>query len=97
MSKQIPPATPELNRLRAPAGLIPIIESGLTDSKLSAERAALMAFFCEWTTEKRSTDPGAIKLAESVDEGLNRIKMALAAAVCAATKNGSTGRADVKE
>ena len=57
MSKQIPPATPELNRLRAAAGLIPIIESGLTDSKLSAERAALMASFCEWTTEKRSTDP----------------------------------------
>ena len=73
MSKQIPPATPELNRLRAAAGLIPIIEAGLTDSKLSAERAALMASFCEWTTEKRSTDPNVIKLAESVDEGLKRI------------------------
>jgi hypothetical protein len=24
-----------------------------------------MASFCEWTTEKRSTDPEAIKLAES--------------------------------
>jgi hypothetical protein len=81
MSKQIPPATPELNRLRAAAGLIPIIEAGLTDSKLSAERAALMASFCEWTTEKRSTDPNVIKLAESVDEGLKRIKMALASAV----------------
>ena len=81
MSKQIPPATPELNRLRAAAGLIPIIEAGLTDVKLSAERAALMASFCEWTTEKRSTDPNVIKLAESVDEGLKRIKMALASAV----------------
>jgi pyridoxine/pyridoxamine 5'-phosphate oxidase len=80
MSKQIPLATPELNRLRAAAGLIPIIESGLTDSKLSAERAALMASFCEWTTEKRPTDPEAIKLAESVDEGLKRIKMVLASA-----------------
>ncbi|MEF8723563.1 MULTISPECIES: hypothetical protein [Candidatus Accumulibacter] len=81
MSKQIPPATPELNRLRAAAGLIPIIEAGLIDAKLSAERAALMASFCEWTTEKRSTDPNAIKLAESVDEGLKRIKRALASAV----------------
>lgn len=61
--------------------MIPIIESGLTDSKLSAERAALMASFCEWATEKRSTDPNAIKLAKSVDEGLKRIKMALASAV----------------
>ena len=77
MSKQIPPATPELNRLRAAAGLIPIIEAGLTDSKLTAERAALMASFCEWATEKRSADPEAIKLAESVDEGLKRIKMCL--------------------
>ncbi len=77
MSKQISPATPELNRLRAAAGLIPIIEAGLTDSKLSAERAAPMASFCEWTTEKRFTDPEAIKLAESVDAGLKRIKMCL--------------------
>jgi len=67
--------------LRAAAGLIPIIEAGLIDSKLSVERAALMASFCEWTTEKRSADPEAIKLAGSVDEGLKRIKMALAAAV----------------
>ena len=81
MPKQIPLATPELNRLRAAAGLIPIIEAGLADSRLSAERAALMASFCEWTTEKRSTDPEAIKLADSVDEGLKRIKMARAAVV----------------
>ena len=80
MSKEIPPATPELICLRAAAGLIPIIEAGLTDSKLSVERAALMASFCEWTTEKRATDPEAIKLAESVDEGLKRIKVALTSA-----------------
>lgn len=81
MSKQIPFATPELNRLRAAAGLIPIIESGLIDSKLSAERAALMASFCEWATEKRPIDPNAIELAKSVDEGLKRIKTALTSAV----------------
>jgi len=36
-----------------------------------------MASFCEWATEKRFTDPEAIKLAESVDAGLKRIKMCL--------------------
>lgn len=61
--------------------MIPIIESGLIDSKLSAERAALMASFCEWATEKRPIDPNAIELAKSVDEGLKRIKTALASAV----------------
>ena len=77
MSKQISPATAELNRLRAAAGLIPIIEAGLTNSKLSVERATLMASFCEWATEKHPTDPEAIQLAKSVDEGLKRIKMCL--------------------
>jgi hypothetical protein len=77
MSKQPPPSTPEINRLRAAAALIPIIESGLADSRLSVERAALMASFCEWTVEKPSDDPSVAKLAETVDVGLKRIKMAL--------------------
>lgn len=77
MANQIPPSTPEINRLRAAAALIPIIESGLLESKLSVERAALMASFCEWTTEKVPDDPEAVKLAETVGSGLKRIKMAL--------------------
>lgn len=77
MSKQIPPPSPEINRLRAAAALIPIIEAGLSDSKLSAERAALMASFCEWTIEQPSDDPNVVKLAETVGSGLKRIKMAL--------------------
>ena len=80
MSKQIPPATPEINRLRAAAALIPIIESGLLESKLSVERAALMASFCEWTTENVPDDPEVVKLAETVGNGLKRIKMALSSA-----------------
>ncbi len=80
MSNQIPPSTPEINRLRAAAALIPIIEAGLIDSKLSVERAALMASFCEWTTEKISDDPEVIKLAETVGSGLRRIKSVLSAA-----------------
>jgi hypothetical protein len=80
MSRQIPPSTPEINRLRAAAALIPIIESGLLESKLSVERAALMASFCEWAVEKRSEDPEVVKLAETVGNGLKRIKMALSSA-----------------
>ncbi len=80
MSNQIPPSTPEINRLRAAAALIPIIESGLLESKLSVERAVLMASFCEWTTENVPDDPDAVKLAETVGNGLKRINMALSSA-----------------
>jgi hypothetical protein len=77
MSKQIPPSAPEIIRLRAAAALIPIIESGLADSKLSMARAALMASFCEWTVETPCDDPHVVKLAETVGNGLKRVKMAL--------------------
>ena len=77
MPNQIPPPSPEINRLRAAAALIPIIESGLLASKLSIERAAIMASFCEWTVEQPSDDPDVVKLAETVGSGLKRIKMAL--------------------
>ncbi|WP_291997148.1 hypothetical protein [Candidatus Accumulibacter sp. ACC012] len=36
-----------------------------------------MASFCEWTVEKPFDDPSVAKLAETVDVGLKRIKMAL--------------------
>jgi len=80
MPNQIPPSTPEINRLRAAAALIPIIEAGLIDSKLSVERAALMASFCEWSTAKLSEDAEAVRLAETVTSGLKRIKSVLSAA-----------------
>ena len=80
MSRQIPPSTPEINRLRAAAALIPIIESRLLESKLSVERAAVMASFCAWTTENVPDDPEVVKLAETVGNGLKRIKMALSSA-----------------
>jgi len=79
MSQKIHPSTPEINRLRAAAALIPIIESGLLESRLSVERAALMASFCEWTAENVPDDPEVVKLAETVGSGLKRIKMALSA------------------
>ncbi len=77
MPKQMPHAAPQINRLRAAAALIPIIESGLADSKLAVERSALMAAFCEWTTVNVPDDPDMVKLAETVVRGLKRVKMAL--------------------
>lgn len=77
MTKQIAPTTPQINRLRAAAGLIPIIESGLADSKPSPERASLMAAFCEWTTENTFNEPEAVKLASKVKDGLERLKVVL--------------------
>ena len=80
MSKPLPPSTPALNRLRAAAALIPLIESGLADSRISAERAALMASFCEWAAENPPDDPEAAKLARSIADGLHRIQLRLLAA-----------------
>ena len=77
MGKTIPTTTPEVNRLRAAAALIPIIEAGLVDSKLSTARASLMASFCEWTTENISDDPLVVKLAQTVQIGLKRVKATL--------------------
>lgn len=81
MSKQLSPTTPELNRLRAAAALIPIIESGLADSKLTRERASLMAAFCEWTTEKPGNDPEAEKLSSKIKDGLSRLQARLGIAI----------------
>ncbi len=78
MAKKIPLSTPEINRLRAAAALIPIIESGLADARLSTERAALMASFCEWAVESPFRDPVAAKLAEHIGTGLQRIKAVMA-------------------
>lgn len=77
MSIPVAPPSPEINRLRAAAALIPIIESGLADSKLTPERASLMAAFCEWTTQSAFDEPEAAMLASKVKNGLERLKVAL--------------------
>lgn len=77
MPKSLPIPSPELNRLRAAAALIPIIESGLADAKLSVDRAALMASFCEWAAEFTPSEPEEIKLSESIRVGLQRLKSRL--------------------
>lgn len=75
---KIPEPTPSLNRLRAAAGLLPMIESGLADSKLSRDRAALMADFCSWAVSSEfQGEPEAERLAADVREGLDRVSALL--------------------
>ena len=77
MSK-IPEPTPILNRLRAAAALPALIESGLRDSKLAKERAALMAEFCLWAQETApKDDPVAAGLVREIEDGLARVKTLL--------------------
>lgn len=75
MPKSLPVPSPKLNRLRAAAALIPLIESGIADSKLSPERAALMASFCEWASEVQPSDDGETQLLELIREGLQRLRI----------------------
>lgn len=77
MPKSIPAPTPVLNRLRAAAGLLPLIESGLSDGKLSGERAALMLAFCEWAVQAESDQPEELRLATQVRESLERLSARL--------------------
>ena len=75
---KISPPSPELNRLRAVAGLIPLIEDGLRISKIDPERAALMAEFCGWAlSQKIDDDPEATRLAGEIERGLVRLKAVL--------------------
>lgn len=88
MSKAPTPATPELNRLRAAAGLIPIIEMGLADGKLSIERAALMASFCEWAVTFDTQNSEQQRLVEVVVNGLARLQVRMSAKNDAEMTNG---------
>ncbi len=74
MPNKIPVPTPEINRLRAAAALIPIIEAGLAESRITAKRAAVMASFCEGAVQGSFCEPAAVKLAESIRIGVLRIK-----------------------
>lgn len=73
MTRTHPPATPERNRLRAAAALIPIIESGLNDGKLAADRAIQMVHFCQWAMNSETTEQDAAALKEIIRSGLLRL------------------------
>ena len=79
MSK-IPEPTPALNRLRAAAGLIPLIEDGLRQSKITAEKAALMSEFCSWAAQQATEGggPEALRLGDDIKAGLARLRTLLA-------------------
>lgn len=75
---KIPEPTPILNRLRAASALPALIESGLRDSKLAKERAALMAEFCLWAQETApKDDPVAAGLVREIEDGLVRVRALL--------------------
>lgn len=70
--------TPELNRLRAAAALIPLIECGLGDGKISADRAALMSEFCAWALEhKAEAGADGEPFAAEIRSGLDRLRSIL--------------------
>lgn len=78
MPRQISPPSPALNRLRAAAGLLPLIESGLVTAKLNKERAKLMVEFCSSAAAHGlNNHPETARLADSIKEGLERIKTLL--------------------
>lgn len=72
---QITDTQRSLNRLRAAAGLIPIIEAGLGDGKLANDRAALMCEFCAWAAG-HGEDLGqeGEKLTSQVQNSLGRLQ-----------------------
>ena len=75
---RLPNPSPAINRLRAAAGLLPIIESGLSTSKLARDRAAMMAEFCQWSVPSGPTgDPEIDRLADEVRTGLARVTLLL--------------------
>jgi hypothetical protein len=74
MSHTIPDPSPELNRLRAAAALIPIIETGLNGSRLSSKRVAMMKEFCEWAAAQSPQCSEGSKLKESILGGLKRLE-----------------------
>lgn len=69
--------TPERNRLRAASALIPIIESGLHDGKLSEDKAKQMLLFCEWAMNADATDHDEIALKVAIRAGLIRLETRL--------------------
>lgn len=78
MPKSIAAPTPTLNRLRAAVALIPVIESGLSASKISVERAALMVSYCEWAAQTHVVSDDERLLAQTILSSLSTLKDRLA-------------------
>ena len=71
------PSSPTLSRLRAAAALIPLIQSGLADTKLSREQAASMTSFIEWAASSTPEDDVEQQLVNELTVGIAGLKLAL--------------------
>ena len=70
-------SSPALSRLRAAAALIPMIQSGLADMKLSREQAASMTSFIEWAASSTPEDDVEQQLVNELTVGIAGLKSAL--------------------
>ena len=65
-------------RLHAAVSVLANAESGLRDSKIDPERAALMAEFCAWAASGNfGSDADAARLSNQVKDGLERLRALL--------------------
>ena len=71
------PSSPTLSRLRAAAALIPLIQSGLADTKLSREQASSMTLFIEWAASITPENDVEQQLVNELTVGLAELKFAL--------------------
>ncbi len=66
-----------LNRLRAAAGVVGIIESGLASERLTRENALRMLAFCNSVVIQTATQKEEERLLATLRQGLTRISLAL--------------------
>ena len=71
------PSSQSLSRLKAAAALIPMIRSGLADTKLSREQAASMTSFIEWAASSTPEDDVEQQLVNELTAGIAGLKLAL--------------------
>ena len=71
------PPSPTLSRLRAAAALIPLIQSGLADTKLSREQASSMTLFIEWAASITPENDVEQQLVKKLTVDLAGLKAAL--------------------
>jgi len=69
--------SPTLSRLKAAAALLPFIQSGLADSKLSPDQAACMAAFVEWAANITPDSDFEQRLVDDLTASLSGLKAAI--------------------
>ena len=77
MSMITTPSSQALSRLKAAAALIPMIRSGLADTKLSREQASSMTLFIEWAASITPENDVEQQLVKKLTVDLAGLKAAL--------------------